>query len=506
MAEQSEQPMWKQLFQLSPDSPISLQRQLRKALVDAILNGHIPPDRPLPSSRELAKQLGIARNTVVLSYQHLVDNGYLHSRARSGYFVNPEILEGRLEKQHEEGEAPRADWTGRLKQHPSLQRNIRKPLDWKRYKYPFIYGQPDPELFPMSDWRECCRELQSVAEVTSFAQDRFDADDPLLVEQIQNRVLPRRGVWADPEEILITLGAQHALYMLGSLLLDADSMVGIEDPGYPDARNIFTLSGARVQPLPVDRDGLVPGRHVDQCDVAYVTPSHHVPTTVTLPKERRLELLERAGRADFLLIEDDYESETNFVGEPTPALKSLDREDRVIYVGGLSKTLAPGLRLGFMVGPRALIREARALRRLMVRHPPSNNQRIVALFLSMGYHDSHIHRLNKVLKERWQVMNDALARHLPDSFDAPSFGGTSYWIRGAPALDATALAEGAREHSLLIEPGEVYFMEDNGPRNFFRLGYSSIATARIEPGIAKLATLMQAQLTGRRKAFAALKD
>ena len=180
MVEQTEQPMWKQLFQLSPDSRVSLQRQLRKALVDAILHGHIPPDRPLPSSRELARQLGIARNTVVLSYQHLVDNGYLHSRARSGYFVNPEILDGRLDTQQNEGEATLADWTGRLKQHPSLQRNIRKPLDWKSYKYPFIYGQPDPELFPMSDWRECCRELQSVAEVTSFAQDRFDADDPTV--------------------------------------------------------------------------------------------------------------------------------------------------------------------------------------------------------------------------------------------------------------------------------------------------------------------------------------
>lgn len=491
MAEQSEQPMWRQLFQLSPESSVSLQRQLRKALVDAILGGRIPQDRPLPSSRELAKQLGIARNTVVLSYQHLVDNGYLHARSRSGYFVNPEILEGRVEKDTITDRSRSAHWVGRLKQHPSLQRNISKPLDWRRYKYPFIYGQPDPDLFPMGDWRECCRELLSVAEVTSFAQDRFDTDDPLLVEQIQNRVLPRRGVWADSEEILVTLGAQHALYLLAELLLDADSVVGIEDPGYPDARNIFTLSGARVMPLPVDQDGVVPGRHLDQCDVAFVTPSHHVPTTVTLPKARREEILERAGRADFLLIEDDYESETNFVGEPTPALKSLDQEDRVIYVGGLSKTLAPGVRLGFMVGPRELIREARALRRLMIRHPPSNNQRIIALFLSMGYHDSHIHRLNKVLKERWQLMHQALTEHLPDSFHVPTFGGTSYWIRGAPGLDAASLARVAREHGVLIERGDVYFMEDNGPRNFFRLGYSSIKTERITPGIAKLAAILQ---------------
>ena len=194
MAEQSEQPMWRQLFQLSSESSVSLQRQLRKALVDAILGGRIPQDRPLPSSRELAKQLGIARNTVVLSYQHLVDNGYLHARSRSGYFVNPEILEGRVEKDTVTDRSRSAHWVGRLKQYPSLQRNITKPLDWRRYKYPFIYGQPDPDLFPMGDWRECCRELLSVAEVTSFAQDRFDSDDPLLVEEIARRLLPLRGI------------------------------------------------------------------------------------------------------------------------------------------------------------------------------------------------------------------------------------------------------------------------------------------------------------------------
>ena len=135
------------------------------------------------------------------------------------------------------------------------------------------------------------------------------------------------------------------------------------------------------------------------------------------------------------MIEDDYESEINFVGEPTPALKSLDASERVIYVGSLSKTLAPGLRLGYMVAPQPLIEEARALRRLMVRHPPANNQRIVALFLSMGHHDSLIHRLSQTYKNRWQVMGAALNRYLPESTRIPSFGGTSYWVEGPAELD-----------------------------------------------------------------------
>jgi GntR family transcriptional regulator/MocR family aminotransferase len=495
--------MWRQLFRLSSDSDISLQRQLRKALAAAILDGRIPPDRPLPSSRELARQLGIARNTVVLSYQHLVESGYVLARARSGYFVNPEMLQGRHQACQNHAVPASIDWQSRLKSYPSRQRNIQKPTDWWRYKYPFIYGQPDPELFPTADWRDCCRELQSVAEVNSAAKDRFDADDPLLVEQIQNRVLPRRGVWADKDEILITLGAQHALYLLAELFLDRSSRVGVEDPGYPDVRNIFSLRGSEIVPLPVDREGVIPGRQMDSCDVVYVTPSHHVPSTVTLPEQRRHELLDRAAREDFLLLEDDYESETNFIGESTPALKSLDHEDRVIYVGGLSKTLAPGLRVGFMVGPKALIREARALRRLMVRHPPSNNQRIVALFLSMGYHDSHTLRLNKVLRERWHLMSEALSRHLPNSFHTPTFGGTSYWVKGDPALDSEMLAVQARKHGLLLEPGGVYFADEHGPRNFFRLGYSSIKTVRIEPGVELLAALIRQQLDssiGRRTA------
>lgn len=451
------------LLYLSPTSTASLQAQIREMLVSAILDGHIPGGDALPSCRRLATQLGVARNTVVIAYQQLVDQGYLIAHERSGYYVNQDILVGRVTESRPIKDIATAapDWVRRLKLRPSLQRNIVKPRDWQKYPYPFIYGQFDAALFPIADWRECAREALSVTAIRDWARDRVDSDDPLLIEQLHTRVLPRRGVWATPEEILVTVGAQQALYLLANLLIDDDSTVGIEDPGYPDARNIFDIRTSRVVGLPVDELGLMIDPRLDGCDCIYVTPSHQFPTTVTMPLARRHELLRHAADCDFVIIEDDYENETNFVGDPTPALKSLNENDRVIYVGSLSKTLAPGLQLGYMVGPVPLIREARALRRL-----------------------SHAFR------DRWQAMGDALTRYLPDSARVPSFGGTSYWVKGPAGLDAKLLERKAREQGILIEAGDVHFLSDQPPLNYFRLGFSSIQVDRIDPGIGKLADLI----------------
>ena len=156
-----------------------------------------------------------------------------------------------------------------------------------------------------------------------------------------------------------------------------------------------------------------------------------------------MELLKLASQRDMVIIEDDYEFETNYVNEPCPALKSLDDEGRVIYVGSLSKTLFPGLRLGFMVGPKTLIAEARALRRLMVRHAPNNNQRTAALFLSLGHHDTLIRRLHRAYRSRWEVMGAALNAHMPNASRIPSFGGTSFWVKGPQGLDSEDLARAA---------------------------------------------------------------
>ena len=484
--------MREQLFHLSPDSGMTLQNQLREMLVTAILDGHIPGGSPLPSGRRLAGQLGVSRNTVVLAYQHLVDEGFLISRERSGYYVNDEILAGRVRQQSRAKIEVTSQpvWSERIGTKPSEQRNITKPRDWDKYPYPFIYGQFDPSLFPISEWRECCRQALSVVAVRDWLRDSIDGDDPLLVEQLHTRVLPRRGVWANSDEILITVGAQQALYLISNLLMRDETVVGMENPGYPDARNIFLNRTAKLKPLAVDASGLVVSKDLDDCDYLYVTPSHQFPTTATLPLDRRSALLEQVANTDAVIIEDDYETEANFSGQPTPALKSLDTHGRVIYVGSLSKSLAPGLRLGYLVGPAELIREARALRRLMLRHPPTNNQRTIALFIARGHYDALLTRVRNAYGERWKAMNASLDKHLPEITRMPNLGGSACWLTGPESLDCRVLEHAASERGIIVEPGDVCFMDDKPPRNFFRLGLSSIPLDRIEPGIEQLAEVV----------------
>ncbi len=468
----------------------SLQTQIREALVSAILDGQLAREEPIPSTRKMAKSLGVSRNTVVLAYQGLLDGGYLAARERSGYYVSDKALETAAAPKPVA--APRSaagpiSWAERLKSNPSGQPNVVKPLDWQSYRYPFIYGQVDHNLFPLAEWRDCARQALGKKWLGSWTNDTWAHDDPLLVEQIRRRILPRRGIMASDDEILVTLGAQNALFLLTSLLVGRQTCVAMEEPGYPDVRNIFRLHTDHVSLIPVDAHGITLTDELDQADVVFTTPSHQFPTTVTMPLERRLELLKRAAKHDFVIIEDDYEFETNYVNEPCPALKSLDDEGRVIYVGSLSKTLFPGLRLGFLVAPREVVSQARALRRLMVRHAPNNNQRTAALFLSLGHHDTLIRRLHRTYRNRWDIMGDALNRHMPDAARAPSFGGTSFWVKGPAALDSERLAAAVAQQGVLIEPGRITFGVERPPSNYFRLAFSSISDDRIEPGIVTLA-------------------
>ena len=497
MASRNDTAIWSGLFKISAESGQTLQAQIRQAIVAAILDRQIAASMPLPSCRILADKLGVARCTVVLAFQQHVDQGFLIARERRGHFVNPEVLTtpAKGPAKHADNQDG-VDWKRMRRVTPSDLPKPTKQSNWIKSSYPFVYGQFDPALFPTAEWRECNRMALAVLEIRNWAADMVDQDDPALIEQIQARLLPRRGIFANPDEIIITLGAQHALYMLATLLMGKGTRVAMENPGYPDARNVFKLAGAEIVPVPVDREGLKIQSVPANCDFVFTTPSHHCPTMVAMSDERRAQLLTQATQNNQIIIEDGYDAQL-VDGAPQQALKSVDRSGRVIYVGSMSKTLAPGLRLGYIVANAELVAELRALRRFMLRHPPANNQRAVALFLSLGHHEALVRKLSAAFAERRKRLIQAVAAFLPEWTAHETPGGTSVWLEGPRGFDSQALAEAAATRSVLVEPGARFFEGADRPTNFMRLGISSIALQHIEPGVRELATA-----AGRRPAAA----
>jgi GntR family transcriptional regulator / MocR family aminotransferase len=482
--------MWQRLFRRFDGGARTLQGQLRDMLVHSVMEGFLSPGEALPSSRLLAETLSISRTTVMLAVQALADKGLLVARARSGYFVSDQLQATYLgARQRSDAAAPASSvrWDERLRQRPTLQRNISKPSDWQQQPYPFIYGQFDATLFPTADWRECVLESLQPRALRRWAPDHIDRDDESLVEQIHRRLLPARGIWAERDEILVTSGAQQATFLLATLLVGPTTTVGIENPGYPDARNNFLLRTRHVRPLRVDDQGLVLGATLTGCRYVYVTPSHQCPTTVTMPLQRRMDLLARAERDDFVVIEDDHESELNFSGQPTPALKSLDAHARVIHLGSLSKTLAHGLRLGYVVAPADLIRELRALRRLVMRHVPTNNQQVAASFIAHGHQEAFVRRLNIAYRARAQALRAALAQHAPALKPVAAQGGSALWVSASKGVDTRELSARLYRQGVVVEPGDVFFAGSRQPRHHVRIGYSSIPADRIEAGVRVIA-------------------
>lgn len=501
------------------DSTRSLQEQVREYLVKAILTGIFSPEQALPSCRKLSQQLKVSRNTVSLVYESLLDDGYLTSRPRSGYYLsdNYKNIQDNYETEtiKDDNSAISApNWNGKIKINThQFPRNV-KPTQWSCFKYPFIYGQPYIDEFPLSHWRESSRKVIADSRDHGWLCDKVDKDVELLVEQIRTRVLPQRGIHASNDEILITVGSQNGLYLLSQLLMNRESRVGIENPGYKEAYNIFGLAGAQLHPHQVDEEGLKFNSLSSMCDYFYVTPSHQAPTGVTMSSQRRKQLLDLAHQNDAIIIEDDYDSNSNFELNPTPALKAQDKSGRVIYVSSFSKILAPGLRLGFIVGPEELIYELRALRRLMLRHPPTRLQMEMAHFIAQGYYDSLVRRFREKTRQRWDIINEAVSKHIPYCERlAKNELSNALWLKTPEKVTSQMLVSKAAQHGVLIETGHSHFMTSpqhnlpaskgeqpvarcpsvtsklmsNDANRYFRLGFHSIDKELIQPGIIELA-------------------
>lgn len=470
----------------------SYQQQIREKLVQLIKQDSFG-DKPLPSGRKMAELIGVSRNTIVLVYESLVDEGYLIARKRSGYFVHPDLPaenNSNLVQIPSENTIKNPKWCNRLKKRPSQFTSLNKDNNWIKYQYPFIYGHINVEEFPLYQWRECSRTAESKGKLHEWVEGFIDMDDPELVTQIRQKILSKRGIIAQTDEILITLGTQNSLFLLASLLGDKSVTFGVENPGYAQLRQIISLCESPVIPLNIDNEGLKVGEQLKECDYVFATPSHQYPTTVTMGVERRKALLAQACQDDFVIIEDDYESEVNFIEEPLPALKSFDQHGRVIYVGSLSKSLTPGIRIGYLVADKELVNELRKLRNLHYRHPPSNNQRITALFLSQGYYDSHVRRMRRTYEDKWLLMQDGIERYLSNCEIHSTEGSFCFWIGLPNNISSELLREKAATKGILIESGDSLFMQNGAPNTYIRLGFSAINSIKILEGLAILGKMI----------------
>ncbi len=473
-------------IQLDRSSDEPLYRQLRRSIGEAITAGRYQAGDRLPSSRVLSADLAISRNTVNMAYQELVIEGFVESVDRVGYVVHADFGRERHTRPRPERSV---SWANHVKPAGPALPHIWKPSNWAEQPYPFVVGQPDVDMFPSRAWSQALRQALRDEHRGPSLHDLVDRDDPLLLEMICRHVLPSRGILAEPNELLITLGSQHGLELLSAAFLDERSTVGVEEPGYPDARHIFARHGAALVTLPVDDQGVQLERRA-ALNAVFVTPSHQYPTNVTLSATRRQQLIHEARTRDFLIIEDDYDSEFRYVGWPTPCMKGGPSSDRVLYLGSFAKFLAPGLRLGFVVAEAEVIELLRDIRRYALRHAPGLLQRALALMIESGEYMRSVRRLRNSLKRKWTIMDGALQSHWPWPVERPT-GGLSYWIEGPDEFDAVTLAEIAFDHGVVIEPGDACYLSRPAPRHPFRLGFAGIRTDAIEPGVRLLASLAQ---------------
>jgi GntR family transcriptional regulator/MocR family aminotransferase len=478
-------------LQLPERSSLNLRDQICELISAAIAKDLFSAEDPLPSCRALSAHLGVSRNTVYEAYCRLIDIGLVLAKDRSGYYVNRQVsarefavilphkneglLPSPLEKMWEN--------TQRL----STMRKINHPMDWATFPYPFVYNQVDPKRFPLQEWRESMRAAMATSALEGWSCDAGETDSPNLVRQLRQRLLGYRGIIADPEEILITAGAQNAIFILAVLNSYLGRSVAIENPCYPEARNAFTVAGNDVYNVPVDGEGLIVDHIPQNVGLVYTTPSHHFPTTVTLSMERRKALIARAERDNFLICEDDYEAEMNFVKMRGRPIRALDQTGRTIYVGSLSKSVAPGLRLGYMVAHSDIIREAKAIRRSLMRHPPVLLQNAMAHFIASGSLDAHLRKMERRYKARWEVTLGALAQHLPEFEVQISQGGTCVWLTGPKGTNSTDLAFRLKKRGVLIDEGGLFYDNPKDGRNKFRIGFAALPKSDIIAGISIIA-------------------
>ncbi|MEM6912581.1 MAG: PLP-dependent aminotransferase family protein [Pseudomonadota bacterium] len=468
---------------------VSLQEQIRRELLQCIVTGALPPGTRVPSSRQLSEELALSRNTVAAAYQKLVLDGHLEARDRSGYYVAVggvrTISEGVGESLTWGAERSSSPLRG-LAAFPQLPAMISP--DWHRYPYPFVDGSFDQSLFPIGEWREATRRALAVADVSEWAFDQGEADDPMLVEEIRSKVLPLRGITARPDEVLVTTGAQHGLHLVVELLVRRETIVGLENPCNPELRQLIERHGASVRTFAVDEEGLIPDKDkLVGCDLLFLSPVCQRPVGATLSQQRRELILTLAAENDITVVEDDYQWEVVRNQTEPMAVLSDPKGAQVIYSATLAQPMSSASRLGVLVGPAEFVKAARQYRRMTSRSPARTTQRTFAYMLALGLYGSAMRRIEAAFRDRVAALHDALNHYLPTRVTVlPAQLGSAAWITGPDDLDAGELARRLMERGVLIESVRPFFRGDP-PRNVFRLGVTGIAADQIRHGVKEVA-------------------
>jgi GntR family transcriptional regulator/MocR family aminotransferase len=392
-----------------------LFRQVYAGLRQAILAGTFRAGERLPSTRELADELGISRTVVLLAYDQLVAEGFAAGRGGSGTYVSAGLSGGgfvagrpinvkRAAKLHLSRYGSTADALGSSVDFPG-RRSV--PL-----RYDFAYGgRGDVETFPYQLWRRILLRHARKAPVRQL--DYGAAGGSLaLREAISVHLRRSRAVICDAWQVIVVNGSQQALDLIARVLIERGDPVAVEDPQYQGTREVLRAAGARLQPVPVDRDGLRPDALPNNARVAFVTPSHQFPTGAILPLARRVALLDWARRKAAIVVEDDYDGEFHYEGQPLESLQGLDSEGRVIYVGTFSRTIFSALRIGYLIAPKSLVAAFTAAKWLCDRHTATLEQETLAEFISTGMYERHLRRIRRRNTAHRAALLDAIREYL----------------------------------------------------------------------------------------------
>ena len=456
------------LLELDRAAAPPLRAQLEDALREAVRSGRLSPDSRLPASRELAADLGISRRLVVDVYAQLLAEGYLRARPGAGTFVA--------------GAAA-------ARERPAAEQPAR-PL-----RFDFFPGYPDLAGFPRGAWLRALRETLRETPDQALGYPDPRGAQPLR-RALAGHLRRVRGVAADAETIVICGGASQAFALIAEAL--AGATMAVEDPGLPAHREILGEHGARLVALPVDEHGArvqdLPALAAQAPAEAplrsvLITPAHQSPTGVALPSERRATLLAWAAQAGAVVIEDDYDAEFRYDRAPLGAMQGL-APDRVIYTGTVSKTLAPALRIGWMVLPARLLQRV-VRRKLLADHgSPTLDQLALARMLDGGAYDRNLRAARRRYRARRDALVAAVGEHLPGARVTGLAAGLHATVRLAAPLDGLALMQAASRHSVGVYPLGYAFMDPRPVDDGLILGYANLTESAIEEGIRRLAAAL----------------